>query len=238
MVLKLRWWKCGNHSFPRYQKVNREMISVKMTKTERLRKEKNTSKVSKTNQQRLKDSVVVNKPIKKCKAIEKTENTNVPKQKPKRATFKRIRKCSKSQPLPPTKTGVKKPEQKRVTKHVKPKLRTRKLKTLVKPKNKTLHPKTNQKTKTKTEMKSSRKAPQKVSKTKINKRTAVKMNNEDKYEEPKPKDKNEVIFNPVTGCVACEEGRQGEGEKNCWGCRMRRLQNIQNILPWKRENDE
>ena len=48
----------------------------------------------------------------------------------------------------------------------------------------------------------------------------------------------EVIFNPATGCVACEEGRQGEGEKNCWGCRLRRLQNIQNILPWNRENIE
>jgi hypothetical protein len=69
------------------------MISVKITKTERLRKGKDTSKESKTNQQRLKDSVVVNNPIKKFKAIEITENTDVPKQKTKRATFKRIRKC-------------------------------------------------------------------------------------------------------------------------------------------------
>ena len=115
------------------------MISVKMTKAERLRKEKktkDTSKVSKTKQQRLKDSVVVNKSIKKCKASEITGNTYVPKQKPKQATFKRIRKCSKSQPLPPTKTGVKKPVPKRVTK---PKLRIRQFKTLVKPKNKNFH---------------------------------------------------------------------------------------------------
>ena len=48
------------------------MISVKMTKAERLSKEKktkNTSKVSKTKQQRLKDSVVVNKSIKNAKQV-------------------------------------------------------------------------------------------------------------------------------------------------------------------------
>jgi hypothetical protein len=48
----------------------------------------------------------------------------------------------------------------------------------------------------------------------------------------------EVIFNLATGCVACDEGRQGEGEKNCWGCRLRRLQNIQMLMPWNRENIE
>jgi hypothetical protein len=39
----------------------------------------------------------------------------------------------------------------------------------------------------------------------------------------------EVIFNRSTRCVGCDEGRQVEGKKNCWGCRLRRLQNIQNI---------
>ena len=31
----------------------------------------------------------------------------------------------------------------------------------------------------------------------------------------------EVIFNPSTGGVACEEGRKGDKQKNCWGCRNR-----------------
>ena len=48
----------------------------------------------------------------------------------------------------------------------------------------------------------------------------------------------EVIFNPAIRCIACEEGRQGEGEKNCWGCRLRRLQNIQVLMPWNRKNKE
>ena len=137
------------------------MISVKMTKTERLRKEmKNTAKVSKTNQQRMKDT--------KLKSIKDNVNIDVSKPKPKPATFKRIRKCSKSKPLPPTKTGVKKPVPKRVTKQVKPKLRNRKLKTLVKAKNKSCSPKTNAKTKTKTPLKSSKKSLNKVSKQQKN----------------------------------------------------------------------
>ena len=48
----------------------------------------------------------------------------------------------------------------------------------------------------------------------------------------------EVIFNPSTGGVACEEGRKGDKQKNCWGCRMRRLQSIQMLMPWNRENKE
>ena len=120
------------------------MISGKMTKTERLRKEmKSTSKVSKTNQRRMKDTVVADKPMK----IKNTRNIDVSKLKPNPATLTRIRKCSKSQPLPPTKTGVKKPVPKRVTTQVKPKLRNRKLKTLVKAKNKSCPPKTNGKAK-------------------------------------------------------------------------------------------
>jgi hypothetical protein len=215
------------------------MISVKMTKTERLRKEmKNTAKVSKTNQQRMKDTVVADKPIKKSKSIKDNVNIDVSNPKPKPATLKRIRKCSKSKPLPPTKTGVKRQVPKRVTKQVKPKLRNRKLKTLVKAKNKSCSPKTNTKTKTKSPLKSSKKSVNTGSKTQINKRTTVKVIIEDKLEELKPKAETEVIFNPATGCGACEEGRQGEGEKNCWGCRLRRLPNIQNIFPWNRENIE
>ena len=48
----------------------------------------------------------------------------------------------------------------------------------------------------------------------------------------------EVIFNPSTGGVACEEGRKGDKQKNCWGCRMRGLQSIQMLMPWNRENKE
>jgi hypothetical protein len=226
---------------PRYHKIDmsgREMISVKMTKTERLRKEmKSTAKVSTTNQRGMKDTVVADKPMKKIKSIKDNVNIDVSKPKPKPATFKRIRKCSKSTPLPPTKTGVKKPVPKRVTKQVKPKVRNRKLKTLVKAKNKPCPPKTITKTKTKSPLKSSKSANT-VSNAQSNKRTTVKMIIEDKWEDPKPKAETVVIFNPATGCDACDEGRQGEGEKNCWGCRMRRLQNIQNILPWNRENKE
>ena len=38
--------------------------------------------------------------------------------------------------------------------------------------------------------------------------------------------KSDVIFNPRTGCLACEEGRKGEGDSSCWACRLARLQNI------------
>ena len=38
--------------------------------------------------------------------------------------------------------------------------------------------------------------------------------------------RSEVVFNPRTGCLACEEGRKGEGDSSCWACRLHRLQTI------------
>ena len=37
---------------------------------------------------------------------------------------------------------------------------------------------------------------------------------------------SEVVFNPRNGCLACEEGRKGEGDSSCWACRLHRLQTI------------
>ena len=55
--------------------------------------------------------------------------------------------------------------------------------------------------------------------------------------EDKTQEQN-VIFNPSTGCIACQEGRKGEGDKSCWGCRLRRMQNKQEILLWNRKKEE
>ena len=141
--------------------------------------------------------------------------------KPKRTMFKR--KCSKSQPLPPIGMGKKKALKKRITKQVKPRLR--RTKTVSKAKNKiTLN------VKTKTETKSPKQTATLLNKQKEKKETLVSI-----VENMKEEVQAGVVFNPSTGCLACQEGRQGEGGKNCWGCRLRRMQNIQNIMPWNRE---
>ena len=260
------------------------MISAKTTKTERLRNEMKIKKIQIKDKTKKVTSRVKIKPTEikkpnytikislnkkqsgkgsKLKNPTKMENNGkrgIAKQsiRPKRTQFKR--KCSKVQPLEPTKTGIKKPTNKKETNNflnksiakksvrvtIKPKhkikLKTKKKQTSGKMPEKKIEKKTEntieKKTIKKQEKKTYKKSEKKTSRDSWNiKLRPTKTQVEDNTGEPKPK-AEEVIFNPTTGCIACVEGRQGEGDQNYWACRLRRLQNIQDILPWNRQETE
>ena len=116
---------------------------------------------------------------------------------------------------------------KKIPKQAKAKSRVRKVKITIKPKHKNSKPQTTRKIVRNRQKKIEKKASKNA-----------KVIIEDKIPEQKPKDNSEVIFNPSTGCIACQEGRQGEGEKDCWGCRLTRLQKLQEIQPWNKKKEE
>ena len=37
-------------------------------------------------------------------------------------------------------------------------------------------------------------------------------------------------FNPSSDCLSCNQGRKGEGEESCWGCRIKRILDKQTIM--------
>ena len=125
------------------------MISVKMTKTETLRKQANKTKATiKASSGRSDQTRVKRKPI---------LNTKKTKQQKEKKITKRIRKCSKDQPLPPTHTGSAKPIQKNIVKKTKPRVKTMKKKSIIKTKRKIA---TNKKPKNNQKMSSKRRAYQ------------------------------------------------------------------------------
>ena len=235
------------------------MISKRIAKTEKLKKEvknKQTKEESKnqllikkkipsiktmqaeTRVKTLKTSLNVKKPkLIKDSNKEVDGQRNIARENPIRLTRKGThfkRKCSKSQPLEPVKTGIKKSPSNKASKPVKVKSRIQKAKLIIKPKHKLNKPITNIKQTRQVKMRIIKKTSihHSTTKSKISK-TPV----EDKTGREKPKGKEEVIFNP-TKCISCEEGRQGEGDEKCWGCRLRRLQKIQEICPWNRQETE
>ena len=121
-----------------------------------------------------------------------------PKSSKKRKGKARIRNCSKEQPLQPLYTGnVKKPKKskKPTKKNPVPKLTV-------------TRPKANIPTKKDKGTKS-----KKMTKTGTLPQIRVES----------PQSQSEVVFRPRTDCAACDEGRKGEGDNSCWGCRLARL---------------
>ena len=121
-----------------------------------------------------------------------------PKSSKKRKGKARIRNCSKEQPLQPLYTGnVKKPKKskKPTKKNPVPKLTV-------------TRPKANIPTKKDKGTKS-----KKMTKTGTLPQIRVES----------PESQSEVVFRPRTDCAACDEGRKGEGDNSCWGCRLARL---------------
>ena len=196
------------------------MISVKMTKTETLRKELKLRKPGKLSHKIKPTPDASNRPI----VRKTTKNEN--KQHQEKVVTKRVRKCSKAQPLPPTHTGSTKSKKKNIAKKSKPRFKITKKKSVMKTKRK--EP-TEKKPKSIQKMSRKKQGKKSISKSSNRKVESGKANVMDATKE-QPNDG--VVFNPSSGCVACLEGRTGEGGKKCWGCRLRRLQNIQNILPW------
>ena len=142
---------------------------------------------------------------------------------------RRIRQCLKEKPIQPLNMGTIK------TKSTKPKVKivSRKIHNANRKKRSTNNRKVVPK---KNSSKSS--SQNKTLKTKSIKAT---LKDADKHESSKTKQhivpkivvdassagfKSGVIFNPRTGCQACEGGRKGEGDVSCWACRLARLQNI------------
>ena len=135
-----------------------------------------------------------------CKATtKKYEATSQPTvQSKKKKGQARIRNCLKEEPLQPLYTGnVKKPKKskKPTKKNPVPKLTV-------------TRPKANIPTKKDKGTKS-----KKMTKTGTLPQIRVES----------PESQSEVVFRPRTDCAACDEGRKGEGDNSCWGCRLARL---------------
>ena len=120
---------------------------------------------------------------------------------------KRIRKCMKQEPLQPLNTGSLKKAANCKKSLMKSKTSNRKLKskTSKNTKNKTLTSK-----KSATSIKSRKKCQ---TTTKTMKQVAFSG----------PAESAEPEAGPGLGCVACAEGRKGEGDLGCWVCRLARL---------------
>ena len=131
--------------------------------------------------------------VKESNVSESTDNIDAKKD------GKRIRKCMKQEPLQPLNTGSLKKAANCKKSLMKPKTSNRKLKS-----------KTSKNTKNKTlTSKKSRKKCQTTTKTM--KQVAFSG----------PAESAEA--GPGLGCVACAEGRKGEGDLGCWVCRLARL---------------
>ena len=120
---------------------------------------------------------------------------------------KRIRKCMKQEPLQPLNTGSLKKAANCKKSLMKPRTSNRKLKS-----------KTSKNTKIKT-------VTSKKSATSINSRkkcqTTTKTMKQVAFSAPAESVEPEA--GPGLGCVACAEGRKGEGDLGCWVCRLARL---------------
>ena len=137
------------------------------------------------------------------------------------ATIKTLRKCSKPAPLPPLNMGIKS-KQKQTKPQSSKKMRKPRRKVTLNVKRK---PRQNK------SLKNKRTAARKISKPEVTKARGVE-GEEVGWEQVATVG---VMFNPRGGCEACEDGRVGEGGLHCWACRLRRLQNIQDIQPWNRD---
>ena len=122
---------------------------------------------------------------------------------------KRIRKCMKKEPLQPLNTGSLKKATNCKKSVMKPRISKRKLKskTSKSTKHKTLTSK-----KSATSIKSRKKCQ---TNTKTVKQVA--------FSAPAEAAEPEAGPGPGLGCVACAEGRKGEGDLGCWVCRLARL---------------
>ena len=136
-----------------------------------------------------------------CKATTKKyeATSEPPTSRKKKKGPQRIRNCLKEEPLQPLYTGnVKKPKKskKPTKKNPVPKLTVTRPKAII-PTKKDKNPKSKKRTK------AGKTLPQ------------IRVES--------PGCRSEVLFRPRTDCAACEEGRKGEGDNSCWGCRLARL---------------
>ena len=139
--------------------------------------------------------------VKESNVSESTDNIDAKKD------GKRIRKCMKQEPLQPLNTGSLKKAPNCKKSLMKPRTSNRKLKS-----------KTSKNTKIKT-------VTSKKSATSINSRkkcqTTTKTMKQVAFSGPAESAEPEA--GPGLGCVACAEGRKGEGDLGCWVCRLARL---------------
>ena len=120
---------------------------------------------------------------------------------------KRIRKCMKKEPLQPLNTGSLKKATNCKKSVMKPRISNRKLKS-----------KTSKSTKHKTL--TSKKSATSIRKKCQTSTTTVK---QVAFSAPAEAAEPEAGPGPGLGCVACAEGRKGEGDLGCWVCRLARL---------------
>ena len=135
-----------------------------------------------------------------CKATTKQyeATSEPPTSRKEKKRPQRVRNCLKEEPLQPLYTGnVKKPKKskKPTKKNPVPKLTV-------------TRPKANIPTKKDKGTKSKRR-------TKTGTLPQIRVES--------PQSQSEVVFRPRTDCAACDEGRKGEGDNSCWGCRLARL---------------
>ena len=123
---------------------------------------------------------------------------------------KRIRKCMKKEPLQPLNTGSLKKAVNCKKSDMKPRISKRKLKskTSKSTKNKIL----TSTRKSSTSIKNRKKCP-----------TSTKTVKQVAFSAPADAAEPEAGPGPSLGCVACAEGRKGEGDLGCWVCRLARL---------------
>ena len=138
--------------------------------------------------------------VKESNVSESTDNIDAKKD------GKRIRKCMKKEPLQPLNTGsLKKAAKKSV---MKPRMSKRKLKS-------------------KTSKHCNRKALTSKKSTSIKSRKKCQTNTKTvkqvAFSAPADAAEPEAGPGPSLGCVACAEGRKGEGDLGCWVCRLARL---------------
>ena len=121
----------------------------------------------------------------------------------------RIRKCMKKEPLQPLNTGSLKKAVNCKKSDMKPRISKRKLKS-----------KTSKSTKNKTL--TSRKSSASI-KSRNKRQSSTKTVRQVAFSAPADAAEPEAGPGPGLGCVACAEGRKGEGDLGCWVCRLARL---------------
>ena len=122
---------------------------------------------------------------------------------------KRIRKCMKKEPLQPLNTGSLKRAANCKKSVMKPRMSKRKLKSKT---SKHSNRKTLTSKKSSTSTKNRKKCP-----------TSTKTVRQVAFSAPAEAAEPEAGPGPGLGCVACAEGRKGEGDLGCWVCRLARL---------------
>ena len=169
-------------------KIKEAMEKEKIVKQKLKRKRRTLEKDKTNNKNSYKKEITRNLPLKQRKPeAQKPQGS-------KTTLFKR--KCSKRQPFEPTKTGSIKDSPQKVPKQAQAKLKVRNFKI------------TNRKIVRNSQMKIEKNASKDVLGTKTRN---AKVIIEEEIPEQKPKDNSGVFFDPSTGSIDCQEGRQRKG---------------------------